>query len=173
MDQDTNDNINLSVVKLLGWTVVKNAKTGHDHPSGVGPNHPSYKEFGDKNGYEFLVNSPADYYGMYRKLYSGNAGKYFETESEAWGWLDLWTSFNTNLDAAMELFENTEITVCLGRPEKKFSDEENRYSANLQDLPGGLSDIASLVSHIYSVSNNSWAEAVCMCWLKLKAELES
>jgi hypothetical protein len=157
------DSINLQLVKLLGWTVTKVA-INEGHPNRyLNPKHPQYQECLDKHGFKYGMNSPSGFYSSAtRKLYSGYNDTWFDTEEEAWKWLERYVYFDSDLNQAMSLFDNTGITVCLSQP----PDNEEQYSASLRDIP------AHIATTLYSVSS-SWAESICMCWIKYKVEMES
>lgn len=159
-----NDEIDLKIVRLLGWTVSK-VPLGPDgnRAAGMGIGHPDFYPFIEKYGHLYSVDDPRDYYNSaYRKLYSGYNDIWFKTEDEAWQWVVDNVYFTSTIDHAMSLFDGTGITVCLSKP----PDQEEQYSAYLADHP------APIGTNLYSVSLG-WAESICMCWLKYKVETES
>ena len=157
--------INLQIARLLGWTVTKVAINDQGHPNTyLNHRHPKYEECLERNGCKYSVNITDKYYSSAtRKLSSGYNDIWFDTEDNAWIWLSGNVWFDSDLDQAMTLFVETGITVSLSQP----ADNLKHYSASVSNHP------VKFPNDLYSVSEECWAEAVCMCWLKFKVETES
>lgn len=159
-----NSHTNEKMVKALGWTVTKVAINKENHNQYITPANPRYKECLEKYGFKFGVNKPSDYETFStRKLYSGYNDDWFDSEEEAWEWLSEKVYFDSDLNEAMSLFDGTGISVTLSQPAANL----NHYSASISNHP------ASFSTNLYTVSSQSWAEAVCLCWLTYKSGLTS
>lgn len=154
-----NDYMNLQIIKLLGWKVYKAPVDEEGKRTSYGTGHPNYAEAVARSKI-YGVSAPDIY--PYEKISSGYCDKWFDSEEEAYKWIMECVYFSSDLNQAMSLFDGTGITVCLSKPPAN----EEHYSAYLTDHP------IKFTSSLYSVST-SWAESVCMCWIKYKVETES
>lgn len=153
------DSIDKQIATILGWKTCKAPVDQKGQRTHYGVGHPEYSEAIARSNI-FGVSAPDIY--PYEKISSGYCDKWFKSEEEALNWAVSNLDFSSSLDSAMTLFDGTGITVCLGKP----PEEDEHYSAYLTDHPVEFS------SNLYSVSS-SWAESVCICWLKYKVEIES
>lgn len=153
------DLIERQIANILGWETYKVPVDENGVKTSYGVGHPKYAEAVARSNI-YGINAPDIY--PYYKISSGYCDKWFKSEEEAFTWAVNNLDFSTSINSAMSLFEGTGITVCLGQP----PEEAEEYSAYLTDHPVDFS------SNLYSVSG-SWAESICICWLKYKVEIDS